>query len=40
MPVSPIASIDSQNVVLENDKKTIPVGGSYREELMKKLNLL
>lgn len=35
-----IASIDSQNVVLENDKKTIPVGGSYREELMKKLNLL
>lgn len=35
-----IASIDSQNVVLENDKKTIPVGGSYREELMQKLNLL
>lgn len=35
-----ISSIDSQNVVLENDKKTIPVGGSYREELMKKLNLL
>ncbi len=35
-----IASIDSQNVVLENDKKTIPVGGSYRDELMKKLNLL
>ncbi|MFN8231870.1 MAG: response regulator [Bacteroidia bacterium] len=35
-----ISSIDSQNVILENDKKTIPVGGSYREELMKKLNLL
>ncbi len=35
-----IASIDSQNVILENDKKTIPVGGSYREELMQKLNLL
>lgn len=35
-----IASIDSQNVILENDKKTIPVGGSYRDELMAKLNLL
>lgn len=35
-----IASIDSQNVILENDKKTIPVGGSYRDELMTKLNLL
>ena len=35
-----IQSIDSQNVVLENDKKVIPVGGSYREELMQKLNML
>jgi DNA-binding LytR/AlgR family response regulator len=35
-----IASIDSQNLILENDKKTIPVGGSYRDELMTKLNLL
>lgn len=35
-----IQSIDSQNVILENDKKVIPVGGSYREELMTKLNLL
>jgi len=35
-----IQSIDSQNVILENDKKVIPVGGSYREELMQKLNLL
>jgi DNA-binding LytR/AlgR family response regulator len=35
-----IQSIDSQNVILENDKKTIPVGGSYREELMQKLNFL
>jgi DNA-binding LytR/AlgR family response regulator len=35
-----IQSIDSQNVILENDKKNIPVGGSYREELMQKLNLL
>jgi len=35
-----IQSIDSQNIVLENEKKIIPVGGSYREELMHKLNLL
>ena len=35
-----IQSIDNQNVVLENEKKIIPVGGSYREELMHKLNLL
>lgn len=35
-----IQSIDNQNVILENEKKVIPVGGSYREELMQKLNLL
>jgi len=35
-----IQSIDNQNVILENEKKIIPVGGSYREELMQKLNLL
>jgi two-component system, LytTR family, response regulator LytT len=35
-----IATIDSQNVILENDKKIIPVGGSYREDLMAKLNML
>jgi two-component system, LytTR family, response regulator LytT len=35
-----IQSIDNQNVILENEKKVIPVGGSYREELLQKLNLL
>jgi len=35
-----IQSIDNQNVILENEKKVIPVGVSYREELMQKLNLL
>lgn len=35
-----IQSIDTQNVVLENEKKVIPVGSSYRDELMKRLNLL
>jgi len=27
-------------VVLENEKKALPVGGSYRDELLGKLNLL
>jgi len=35
-----IQSIDSQNVIMENEKKVIPVGGSFREELMHKLNML
>jgi DNA-binding LytR/AlgR family response regulator len=35
-----IQSIDPQNVILEHEKKIIPVGGSYREELMQKLNML
>lgn len=35
-----IQSIDNQNVILENEKKVLPVGGSYRDELMQKLNLL
>ena len=35
-----IQSIDSQNVVLEDDKKIIPVGGSYKDELLQKLNML
>lgn len=35
-----IQSIENQTVVLENDKKTVPIGGSYRDELLTKLNLL
>lgn len=35
-----IQSIDPQNVILEHEKKVIPVGGSYRDELMQKLNML
>jgi DNA-binding LytR/AlgR family response regulator len=35
-----IQSIDNQNVILENERKIIPVGGSYRDELMHKLNML
>jgi len=37
--VDKIASIDSSNIVLENDKKLIPIGGSYKDILFDKLNL-
>ena len=35
-----IAQIEQPNIILENDKRIIPVGGSYKEMLVKKLNLL
>jgi DNA-binding LytR/AlgR family response regulator len=34
-----INSIDSSIVILENHKKSIPIGGSYKELLFKRLNL-
>lgn len=38
--VDKIDLIDYPNLQLEDDKKLIPIGGSYRESLMKRLNLL
>ena len=38
--VDKIQAIENQTVVLENEKKALPVGGSYRDELLGKLNLL
>jgi len=35
-----IKEIDHSNVILENDKKVIPVGGSYKEVLQQRLNLI
>jgi two-component system response regulator LytT len=35
-----IASIDYPNLNLENDKKSIPIGGSYREDLNSKIKLV
>ena len=35
-----IASIEYPNLHLENDKKIIPIGGSFKEDLIKKLNLI
>lgn len=35
-----IASIEYPNLHLENDKKIIPIGGSFKDELIKRLNLI
>jgi len=35
-----IAAIEQPNLILENDKKTVPIGGSYREELSRRINLV
>jgi DNA-binding LytR/AlgR family response regulator len=38
--VDKIGSIDFPNLVLEEDKKVIPIGGSYKDELYQKLKLI
>lgn len=38
--VDKIQQIENHTVVLENNKKVIPIGGSYREPLLEKLNLI
>lgn len=35
-----IAAIEQPNLILENDKKVIPIGGSYKEELGNRINLV
>src|SRR5690606_5683231 len=35
-----IAAIEQPNLILENDKKVIPIGGSYKEELSNRINLV
>jgi len=35
-----IAAIEQPNLILENEKKTIPIGGSYKDELVRKINLV
>jgi two-component system response regulator LytT len=35
-----IKEIDHANVILENEKKTIPVGGSYKDVLGQRLNMI
>ena len=38
--IDKIASIEFPNLSLENDKKTIPIGGSFREELNNRIRLV
>lgn len=35
-----IAAIEQPNLILENDKKVIPIGGSYKDGLSKRINLV
>ncbi len=35
-----IAAIEQPNLILENDKKVVPIGGSYKDELNKRINLV
>ncbi len=35
-----IAAIEQPNLILENDKKIIPIGGSYKDELSSRINLV
>jgi DNA-binding LytR/AlgR family response regulator len=35
-----IAAIEHPNLILEYDKKTIPIGGSYRDDLVRRINLV
>lgn len=37
--IEKIAAIEYPNLILEDDKKTIPIGGSYKEELTRRLRL-
>lgn len=35
-----VGAIEQPNLILENDKKVIPIGGSYKDELSKRINLV
>lgn len=38
--IDKIASIELPNLIMENDKKIIPIGGSYKDDLLKRLNMV
>ena len=38
--IDKIMAIDQPNLILEEDKKQIPIGGSYKDELNKRLNVV
>jgi hypothetical protein len=33
-------AIEQPNLILEEDKKLIPIGGSYKDDLSKRLNMV
>ena len=38
--VDKIVAIEQPNLILEDDKKLIPIGGSYKEDLSRRINLV
>ncbi|MBL7962809.1 MAG: response regulator [Flavobacteriales bacterium] len=38
--IDKIVAIEPPNLILENDKKIIPIGGSYKDDLSRRLNLV
>ncbi len=38
--VDKIVAIENHNLILEKDKKPIPIGGSYKDELLQRLNMV
>ena len=38
--IDKIVAIEPPNLMLENDKKVIPIGGSYKDDLSRRLNLI
>jgi two-component system response regulator LytT len=38
--VDKIVAIEQPNLILEEDKKVIPIGGSYKDDLSKRLNMM
>ena len=38
--VDKIVAIENHNLILEKDKKQVPIGGSYKDELLQRLNMI
>lgn len=38
--IDKIVAIDHANLIIEDDKKQIPIGGSFKDELVKRLNMI
>ena len=38
--IDKIVAIEQPNLILEEDKKLIPIGGSYKDDLAKRLNMI